>query len=342
MLDERKPIPEPLKRAVRQHDGFGCCVCGYPFCEYHHIVPRSEEPGDLMLLCPNHHAAVTSGAIPVEAQRKFKATPHNIARGHATGLLTVPDSALEIELGGVLINGEGAGLVVDGVPLLLIHVREDGGIEITARLFDPITNELILHIERNEWRTETNLPWDLVARHQRIILRQRLGRIALRLDARHSPIRVGGTLWHNGVCFRLRRDGLGFGASSDALRIQGLRFNSLCLQADTERNTIQFGPLPKLLNMSSQLNPTLLTKHEDQVFQDQAVFLTGHAYIRCTFIRCTVVFNGLPILLDSSSFESCNWRLDCMVLWGDPSTHASVREIIEMIEPVEKPKDDSH
>jgi len=39
-----------------------CEICGYPFAHIHHALPRqyggSDDDGNLVALCPNHHAAI--------------------------------------------------------------------------------------------------------------------------------------------------------------------------------------------------------------------------------------------------------------------------------------------
>lgn len=70
-------VPLPVKRQLRQEAGFGCCVCGLPIIQYHHIIPRAIEehnrPEDMMIFCPNHHDAATKGAMTESQQRSYKA-----------------------------------------------------------------------------------------------------------------------------------------------------------------------------------------------------------------------------------------------------------------------------
>src|SRR5438876_516481 len=93
MSDNRPAVPAAVKRDLRKEGGFGCCVCGLPVYQYHHIVPwRAEHharPEDMMVLCPNHHDQATKGAMPEDEQRRYKSSPHNIERGYVDGLLTV-------------------------------------------------------------------------------------------------------------------------------------------------------------------------------------------------------------------------------------------------------------
>ena len=41
----------------------------------------------------------------------------------------------------------------------------------------------------------------------------------------------------------------------------------------------------------------LLTKHEGETFQNQTVYISGQAFIRCKFIACTLVLRGETVLL---------------------------------------------
>ncbi len=42
--------------------GTTCVVCGYPFAESHHILPKEygggDDPENLLSLCPNHHTVI--------------------------------------------------------------------------------------------------------------------------------------------------------------------------------------------------------------------------------------------------------------------------------------------
>ncbi len=77
---------------------------------------------------------------------------------------------------------------------------------------------------------------------------------------------------------------------------------------------------------------TMLTKHEDMSFEDQFIYLRGHAYINCKFRRCTLFFMGPPSLLRGCVFKSCNWRIEYDVLWGDPDTRSALRQLIDLID----------
>ena len=59
---------------------------------------------------------------------------------------------------------------------------------------------------------------------------------------------------------------------------------------------------------------SLLLRHSDVSFSDQVVYLTGHAYERCAFVRCTMVVQGTGnTALVECSFIACAWHLDVIL-----------------------------
>lgn len=76
----------------------------------------------------------------------------------------------------------------------------------------------------------------------------------------------------------------------------------------------------------------LLTKHDDETFTNQTIYLNGQAFIRCKFVACTMVLRDGLYHLDGSNFERCNWHVDRMVLWGDPESTRELRSLIDMID----------
>jgi len=53
--------------------------------------------------------------------------------------------------------------------------------------------------------------------------------------------------------------------------------------------------------------------HENVVYEDQAVYLSGSSYFDCTFTRCTLIIKGPIGPLTGCTFDSCVWHLDMMV-----------------------------
>ena len=163
-------IPEPVKRQVRQEAGFGCCECGKPIYQYHHIVRESENPQEIMLLCPNHHTEATEGAMLEEEQRHYKTHPFNIENGFVEGTLKVNQITPAVLIA-TNTFGDGDFFIVDDESLLSIEIYE-GKLELSMKLYDENDN-LLAEIERNEWISGDPLPWDIESRYQWLRIRRR-------------------------------------------------------------------------------------------------------------------------------------------------------------------------
>jgi hypothetical protein len=57
----------------------------------------------------------------------------------------------------------------------------------------------------------------------------------------------------------------------------------------------------------------LLTKHENQTFTNQTVYISGQAFINC-------------------SFERCNWHVDWVLMWGSPESLREIKALVGLIE----------
>jgi hypothetical protein len=58
----------------------------------------------------------------------------------------------------------------------------------------------------------------------------------------------------------------------------------------------------------------VLLRHSNLTFRDQTVYLTGHAYERCHFTRCTFVVQGTGnTALIECDFVACVWHLDIIL-----------------------------
>jgi hypothetical protein len=240
-------VPEGTKRHLRQEAGFGCCICGMPIIQYHHIVPLAVEdhnrPQDMMVLCPNHHDAVTKGAITEPDQRAHKANPFNVARGYVDGLLKVNQTYCAIDTGSCQFVGDGMTVAVDGEPLLALSIVEDT-LALTLRLYDEQDNLLAL-IEENEWISGDPAVWDMEADYQRLLIRRKPGDVRLRLNASREPMLIRASL---------RKAGQVIDLTPQEIRINGVIKNFVvmdsCLVAmfvwiDTAKGTAQLVPDPK-------------------------------------------------------------------------------------------------
>lgn len=72
-----------------------------------------------------------------------------------------------------------------------------------------------------------------------------------------------------------------------------------------------------------------LTKHEQQTFQNQTIYVTGQAFVGCTFINCTLVFREGLFLMEQCNVQRCNWHIDRVVMWGNPE---SIKELVALVD----------
>lgn len=76
----------------------------------------------------------------------------------------------------------------------------------------------------------------------------------------------------------------------------------------------------------------LLTKHENEEFRNQTVYISGQAFIRCTFVACTLVLRETVYHLEGCTFERCNWHVDWVLMWGSPESLREIKALVSMIE----------
>jgi hypothetical protein len=137
-IEPRKKIPAAVARELRQEAGFGCCKCGVPILQYHHIIPWSEEEhfraGDMMVLYPLHHDQATKGAMPEAEQRELKAKPFNIVRRRAQGQLEIKQDYCAADLGTITVVGEGSFIKINGEDILSLDMGEKN-LELSLRLY---------------------------------------------------------------------------------------------------------------------------------------------------------------------------------------------------------------
>jgi hypothetical protein len=241
-------IPRPVKRQLRQEAGFGCCRCGHPFLEFHHIVPRSVEPHnrpeDMMALCPTCHAMATAGALPEAEQRALKATPVNIARGRAEGFLKLDQAECAVMIGAMRMGGNVQLLRVDGEGLLAILLDDDGQFYISVTVYDEDDNLLLL-IDRNDWVTGDAAVWDIEYGFRHLTLRRAHGDIVLSIDARQDPVRLRANLWKHGNNIQLgppgEQDVIVTGMGRRWFMGSIMTGHNMCVHVDTYRRVIGIG-----------------------------------------------------------------------------------------------------
>ena len=76
----------------------------------------------------------------------------------------------------------------------------------------------------------------------------------------------------------------------------------------------------------------LLTKHEGVTFLNQTVYISGQAFVRCTFTACTLVLRETIYHLEDCTFERCNWHVDWVLMWGSPESIGQIKALVDRIE----------
>jgi len=236
-------IPEPIKRQVRQEAGFGCCKCGLPIIQYHHIVKDSEDPEDLMLLCPLHHHEATVKAMLEKRQRFHKANPFNIQKGFIEGQLKVNQYIPVINIGSNQFVGDGDFIIVDDESLLSIQINENK-LELSMKLYDK-EDKLIADIFRNEWISGDPFPWDLEFKFQWLRIRRKLRDIQLEIDARKYPINIRADMWRYGQNFNLTPNALIFNGVKKNIGVNNFCLVALRLEVNIPEKSFSIAPDPR-------------------------------------------------------------------------------------------------
>lgn len=192
----RATIPSEVKRRLRQESGFGCCQCGHPFIEFHHIVPWAEDqhfrPDDMMALCSNCHSLCTAGAITTIEQRRIKARPINIIDDILRGRLYVNTADLTVRLaGGVAINTPHL-LTIGGERLLSVEMEEETGRVLVSAIVQDEARNTVGWIEKNEWLIRPSTIWDLEIKPRSAAIRHERGGISFAVDTNDDSVSIRG------------------------------------------------------------------------------------------------------------------------------------------------------
>lgn len=190
--NSREPIPEAIKREVRQRCGFGCVICGLPLYEYEHMLEwanvKRHKADEITLLCREHHGQKTSGLLPVKDVINADKNPHNLKEGVSKSLLLnySGNTDISFKFGKSILPypdlPEGAmviPIVIDDIPIISFTIKS-GNLFINFLAFDE-TNELIFQIVENEVVYSTE-QWDIEWISNRLTIRENKGAILLRLE----------------------------------------------------------------------------------------------------------------------------------------------------------------
>jgi len=180
----RPPIPEAVKREVRQRCGYGCVICGRPIYAYEHMegyaATARHVAREITLLCDNHHRERTGGLLPIAVVRRADLDPINRRIGaSAAHPLHYSGNTCSASIGGCdftvakLADDEVlAPVVIDCLPVILFRL-ENGNLLLSLYVFDPDNSPLLI-IRDNELRFSTD-SWDIEFVGRRMTIRQARG-----------------------------------------------------------------------------------------------------------------------------------------------------------------------
>lgn len=202
MSDARPSVPPDVKRILRREAGYGCCHCGHPFIQYHHIIPWAEDqhsrPDDMMVLCGQCHHLCTVGALDEGQQRKIKASPKNQIDGFVRGKLYTKSTQLTVRMGNSLaVETPNILTIKDELIVGLRRNPDDSRILVSATIHDKSGSPIGV-LRDNEWELPLDDMWDFEAYHLHATIRHGLGDIAFLIDARDEEIKLRGQWYHQG------------------------------------------------------------------------------------------------------------------------------------------------
>jgi hypothetical protein len=215
----RPPIPDPMKRKVRQRCGFGCVICGLPLYTYEHVLGyanvKRHVADELTLLCDQHQRERTNKLLPVEHVLRANQAPHNLRKGVSTPYTLHydgPDCIADIGTNVISFrdrgyNTEFIALAIDEDSLISFRL-DRGNWLLSLNMFDK-NDDLMLLITDNELIYST-IPWDIEFVGHNLIIREAQGNILVDiLFELPSRIKIQrGHFLHNGIEIKIKRDSL--------------------------------------------------------------------------------------------------------------------------------------
>ncbi len=214
---DRPPIPEPMKREVRQRCGFGCVVCGLPLYTYEHMLGyanvQRHVADELTLLCDQHQRERTNKLLPIEHVLRANKVPYNLRKGVSTPYLLHYDSPNCIaDIGSNVFSFQDMSSTTEFIALaidddyLLSFRLDNGNWLLSLNVFDR-NDDLMLLITDNELIYST-IPWDIEFVGHNIIIREAQGNILVDiLFEPPSRIKIQrGHFMHNGIEIEIKQD----------------------------------------------------------------------------------------------------------------------------------------
>lgn len=203
---KRPPTPPAVERLLRQEAGFGCAHCGYPYVEYHHIVPYATDHHfrreDMVALCGNCHE-MTRG-MGLKKQYSIKSNPHNLRTGMARGALSYNKSELIFKVGGSWYENVPCILRFYDQDIISCRIESDE-VRVSISLFDEYMWP-VFTVKDNEVSFRADAFWDFEYKYNYAVLRSAKRKVTLILDFRKPEATIRGEFLLAGKKIKLGPD----------------------------------------------------------------------------------------------------------------------------------------
>lgn len=184
----------------------------------------------------------TKGAFTMEDQRAFQRGPFNIKRGYVAGALVSHQTYPGVQIGGMIIVGDGPLIVADDEVQLSLRIGDNGRVLLSSVLRDKDDRTLAL-IEDNEWISGDETAFDLLADHQKLQINYRNRGVALKLDMRGEPIQMRARFWRNGLLADLTPTEIGWGLGGETnMGMADLGLAGMSIHLTTNPQTLGIRP----------------------------------------------------------------------------------------------------
>jgi hypothetical protein len=208
-----RDIPDPIKRLVRQRDGFGCVVCGSAFFDYEHFAPPYVDAAEhraqgIILLCPNCHRK-KGNFLSIEHIAAAAKKPKCREIGFSFGAFDLGSGHPGVRLGTNTFLNISKLINIFGDDVLSIDPPEEpnGPFRLSAEFRDENGTQ-IFTIDQNNWQTPAE-NWDVEIVGPKISIRERERKISLCLVSvpPTSLIVERMNMFHRGVQLSVDSDG---------------------------------------------------------------------------------------------------------------------------------------
>jgi hypothetical protein len=149
-----RTIPKKVRQAVNERHFFECAWCGVNFTEQHHLdefyLGGEHIEGNLILLCPTHHAMAHKGEI-LKSELILRKSNHKKGDRLSGNFKTTLEKSY-VKFGNSFFLDSSNFLHYNGFPILDVKV-ECNNLLLSCRFFDP-NGDLIFWMSRNMfWST---------------------------------------------------------------------------------------------------------------------------------------------------------------------------------------------